>query len=129
MPLQSPAPFPQLAAGLDPAQHRAQIEATIEHLIAMLDELDAPSDDLEPEPDEESGDDEPTDEEDRWVPVSLNVERSPPRQVRSARWLRAQSLMAALHCLKVERPNVQLRREDYAQHDRRSGQKRIGAKR
>lgn len=91
MPLQSSANLPQLPSGLDPKRNRAQVEAIIEQLIAMLDLVDAPFDDLEPEPDEEAGDDEPTDEEDRWVPVSLNVERLPPRQVRSARWLRARS--------------------------------------
>jgi len=96
MPLQSPLAFLQLPLGLDPKLHRSQIEAMIERLISILDEDDAPDDDLEPESDEEAGDDEPTDEEDLWVPVSLNVELLPPRQVRSARWLRAQSSMSAM---------------------------------
>jgi len=91
MPLPSSAAAPQLPVGLDPKRHRAQIEAMIEQLISLLDAGDGQAEDLEPEPVEESGDDEPTDEEDRWVPVSLNVERLPPRQVRSARWLKAQS--------------------------------------
>lgn len=91
MSLQSSAAFPQPLLGLDPKRDRAKIEQIIEFLIAKLDSVDAPLEDLEPEPDEEPGDHEPTDEEDPWVPVSLNVERLPPRQVRSARWLRAQS--------------------------------------
>lgn len=77
--------FPSPPKVLDPEHARGALEAYIEHLITLLDALDAPGEDLEPEPDEALDDDEATDLEESWVPVSLNTDFLPPRQLRSLR--------------------------------------------